>query len=345
MGCAITDLLVAKELSLEDLSGKILAVDAFNQLYMFLSTIRQRDGSLLMDSKGEITSHLSGLFFRFSKLMQSGLRFVFVFDGKVPDLKKKERQRRAKLKHEAQKEFEKAAAAEDVVGMRKYAARTSQLTSEMREEAILLIKAMGIPIVQAQGEGEAQAAYLVKKGQAYAIMSQDADSLLFGSPKVVKNLSVTKRKKQPSALAYQTITPEIISLQENLKVLGITNDQLICLGMLVGTDYNIGGIKGIGPKNALKLVKEYPHDFDKLFKEVKWDDQYEYSWKEVFSLFKDCPVSEEYALDWEAPDWDKVKEVLVEKHEFGLERVEEVRKSFEKAAQLTRQRGLGEFFR
>ena len=342
MGCAITDLVVKKDISLKDLSGKVLAVDAMNQLYMFLSSIRGPDGALLTDSKGQVTSHLSGLFFRFAKLMQEDIRFVFVFDGKVPELKWKEQARRKEAKVKAEVAYERAAEAEDVVGMKKFAARTSKLTNEMKDEAIRLIHAMGCPVIMAPSEGEAQAAYIVKKGQAYAVMSQDADSLLFGGAKVVKNLSITGRKKQ--ALAYRDVSPEIISLPDTLRELSLTQDQLIVLGMLVGTDYNIGGIKRIGPKNALKLVHKHGDDFQGLFAEVKWDEHFAYPWEEVFSLFKQVETTDDYEITCKPLNESEIVKILVEDHEFGEERVLSSLDRLKKEKKPVSQKGLGDFF-
>ena len=187
MGVSITELLPSKEIKLEELSGNIIAVDASLFIYQFLSTIRQRDGTPLMDSKGRITSHLSGIFQRTIKLLEKGIKPVFVFDGESPELKNKEKEKRERLKHEAGIKYKEAAEKEDIAAMKKYAMRTSKLTPEMVDEAKQLLKSMGVPVVQAPSEGEAQAAYMVKKGDAYAIASSDVDSLLFGADRVVKN--------------------------------------------------------------------------------------------------------------------------------------------------------------
>ena len=171
MGTPITDVLITKELEITDLENKILAVDSFNMLYQFLSSIRQPDGTPLMDSKGRVTSHLIGLFSRITKLMEEGLKFIFVFDGKVPDMKKAERERRKKIKLKAVKLYDEAKDKEDIEGMKKYASRTSILNEELIEEAKKLITALGMPIVQAPSEGEAQAAHMASKGDCYAIVS------------------------------------------------------------------------------------------------------------------------------------------------------------------------------
>ena len=148
MGVAISELLEGTEIKPENLKGKVLAVDSFNTLYMFLTTIRGADGSPLMDSQGRITSHLVGIFSRFSNLMEKGLKFVFVFDGTPPELKSEERDRRRALKEEAKSLYEEAKQKEDIENMKKYAARTVFLTKEMIDEAKQLITAMGMPIVQ-----------------------------------------------------------------------------------------------------------------------------------------------------------------------------------------------------
>ncbi|GIU69382.1 MAG: endonuclease [Candidatus Woesearchaeota archaeon] len=345
MGTKITDLLESKEISIDELRNKIIVVDAFNQLYMFLASIRQPDGELLKDSQGNITSHLNGIFYRFTKLMQYNIKFIFVFDGKPPELKLRERQRRTELKLEAEKKYEEAKEREDIDGMKKYAARTSKLTKEMIADAKELISALGMCIVQAPSEGEAQAALIVKRKQAYASLSQDADSLIFGCPLVVKNLTLTGRRKQAGKLNYDSITPELISLDHTLKNLSITLDQLIVIAMLTGTDYNIGGIKGIGHKTALKLVKEYGDgmdNFEKLFRAVKWDSFFEYDWKEVFNIIKNTETTDDYRVVFNEVDDEKVIDVLCKKHDFSEERVKKILETLHKHPKS--QKGLAEFF-
>ncbi|MEM4637625.1 MAG: flap endonuclease-1 [Candidatus Woesearchaeota archaeon] len=343
MGTKITELISSKTISLEDLKGKTLVVDAFNQLYMFLSSIRQPDGSLLKDSRGNITSHLNGLFYRFTKIMQYDINLIFVFDGKAPELKKKERERRAELKLEAERKYKEATEREDLEEMKKYASRTSKLTKEMIEDAKELITALGMCIVQAPSEGEAQAAYIVKKRDAYASLSQDADSLIFGCPLIVKNLTLSGRKKQHGKINYENITPELISLDDTLNNLGINLDQLIVIAMLTGTDYNIGGIKGIGPKTALKIVKEYgKNDFDMLFKKVSWNEHFDYDWKDVFNLIKNTEVTDNYKIFFKEVDDEKVVEVLCRKHDFSEDRVRKILETLHKKSKS--QKSLGEFF-
>jgi flap endonuclease-1 len=342
MGVAFKDLILGKEITIEDLSGKTLVVDTFNLLYQFLSSIRSRDGSLLMDSKGNVTSHLVGLFSRIPNLMNQNIKLAFVFDGKAPDLKNKEREKRKESKLEAQKEYEKAKQEEDIDLMKKYAARTSVLSQQMIEDAKTLIRYLGLPVIQAPSEGEAQSVYIAKKENLFGIVSQDYDSLLYGTPNLVRNLSIAGKRKQADKLNYTIVNPEIINLTESLNELGIDNDQLIIMAMLIGTDYNPGGIKGVGPKNALLFVKKYEKNFDALFKNLKWNEYFDFSWQEVYNLFKEMPVTDDYKLEWKNIDAKKLKEFLLD-HDFSEERINTTLEKLGKKEDLKKQKSLFEF--
>jgi flap endonuclease-1 len=337
MGTNLKNIIHVDEISIKELSGKILAVDSFNILYQFLTTIRQYDGQPLTNSKGKVTSHLSGIFFRTIKLMENNIKLVFVFDGKAPDLKNKERERRKALKDDAQRKYDLAVEQGDIELMRKYATRTTKLTTEMINEAKELLNALGLPIIQAPSEGEAQAAYMAKKGDVYGLISQDTDGLLFESPRLIKNLSISARKKKGAT--YVANEPEIIDLSKNLNELGIDIDQLIIISILCGTDFNIGGVKGIGPKNALKLVKKFGKDFDTLFSELEWS--FDYPWQDVFDVIKNMKIIDNYELKWNNIDKEKVLQIMVDENEFSKERVQ---KSLDNITKKQAQKGLSEFF-
>lgn len=344
MGCQITDLLIRKEIDIKNLKGKIIAIDSHIFLYQFLTTIRQPDGNLLTDSKGNVTSHLIGLFSRTIKLIENGLKLVYVFDGEVPKLKKKVLEERKKIKMKAQQDYEEAAKRENIEDMKKFATRTSRITPEMILEAKKLIRALGVPVVEAPSEGEAQAAFMVSNGDADVVSSQDADTLLFGATRLVRNLSLIGKRKMTNKLAHEVYRPELIDLPENLNNLGIDQKQLIALGMLVGTDFNPNGIKGIGPRNALKLVKKYGSDFNSLFEFVKWKDYFDLEWPEVFDTIEHMPVTKEYKIGWNEIDNDQVVELLVDQHDFSEDRV---KRSLEKAMddkKSRNQKALGDFF-
>ncbi len=319
MGCAITELLISHPITIEDLKGKVLAVDAHNILYQFLTTIRQRDGTPLLDKNGNITSHLTGLFNRTTSFMEKGLKLIFVFDGKAPALKEKETARRAEDKKIAKEKYAEAIEEGNLAGAHKFGARMHWLSKEMIAESKELLSALGIPCIQAPSEGEAQAAYLVSHGDAYAVVSQDADALLSGAERVIRNLSISGKRKKMNTLSYETIQPETINLSETLTRCSTTPDQLFVLAILVGTDYNIGGVKGLGPKKSLKLIKEYGTNFDALFANLEW--KFPYSWKEVFATIKNIPVEKKYALTWKKIDLAKVTEILSVRHQFSEERI------------------------
>ena len=344
MGVALTELLLTREIDLDFLRNKTLIVDAPMWLYQFLSSIRQRDGSLLTDSKGNVTSHLMGLMTRISNLSQQNIKLAFAFDGEPPKLKHLTLEKRKEIKLEAQKKFEMAKEKEDIELMKKYASRTSRLTDEMINEAKKLIEAFGLPVIDAPSEAEAQASFIVKNHDAFAIATNDADALLFEAPKIVRNLNMAGKKKKTNKLSFETINPDLINLEENLRHLGIKQEQLIALAMLIGTDYNSGGIKGIGPKTALKLVKEYVTDFDSLFNETKWNDFFNFSWHEVFDLIKNIPVNKNYHMKWATADEDKIMKLLVDKHDFSEERVKSQIEGLVKHKEKKNQKGMGDFF-
>lgn len=337
MGVKLSDLVQKREISFQQLSGKKIAIDFSNSVYQFLSSIRQRDGTPLMDSKGRITSHLMGIWTRFSNLIGLGIKLAIVLDGKPPILKIKEQEERAYRKQIAKEKFEEAKRDEDIEMMAKYAKQTSHLTKDIVAESRELMQAMGLPVIQAPSEADAQMAFMCEKGDIYACASSDYDCLLQGSPRLITNLTLSQRRKLPSG-AYVKTTPELIDLKSVLKNLGINQDQLIAIGILVGTDYN-EGVYRIGPKTALKLVKQHK-SFDKLFKEVKAD----FNWKKIYAIFKSMPIMKNYQLKWKELDEDKVKKILVDKHEFSLERVENTLDKLKKSEGKKTQKGLGDFF-
>ena len=345
MGLQFKDLVVKKEIDIKDLKGKVLAVDSMNLLYQFLTTIRSPDGTVLTDKKGRVTSHLIGLFSRTTSLMEQGLKLVFIFDGKAPEIKKKTWEKRTAIKKEASLKLKEAEAAGDVAGMRKFAARTAILTKDMVEDAKNVITSLGLPIVQAPSEGEAQTAYMVKKGDAYASVSQDYDNLIFSCPLLVRNLSIEGKRKRKGQFAFQKVKPEQIVLKDVLEHLEISLDQLTVLAILVGTDYNPGGVKGIGPKTALKLVKEFGDNFSEIFEKAEWDKHYpDLDWKIVFDTIKKMPVTDDYALEWKKLDEDELFELLVEEHNFSEERVKKKLEKLRKEADNLTQKGLNSYF-
>ena len=315
MGVKIRELLPRKEIAFDDLKGRKVAVDASNMLYQFLSSIRQPDGSLLTDKGGNVTSHLVGIFSRFTNLMSKGIELCVVFDGKPPLLKIKTREEREYRKQLAEEKLERAREEENEEAILKYSKQVTRLNQKMIDESKELFSALGLPVIQAPSESDAQMAFMNEKNDVWACATTDVDPLLHGAPRLVTNLTLSQRRKLPSG-KYVKTNPELVVLSDVLNNLGITGDQLIVISMLIGTDYN-EGVKGIGPKTALKLVKQYKN-FDELFKQVDIN----FNWKEVYAVFKSMPVMKNYQLKWKGVDYDKINELLVEKHDFSMERVE-----------------------
>jgi len=315
----LSSLIKSREISLKDLSGKILAVDASMWIHQFLASIRAPDGTLFCDKKGRITSHLIGLSSRIANLLEANIKLVFCFDGKPPELKFAEKERRTILREEALKRYHEALAKGELEEARKYAMRTTMLTDEIIKSAKKLISAFGLPIIQAPQEADAQAAYLVKQKDAFAVSTNDYDALLFGAPRMVKNISILGKKTLHGKQIV--IKPELIILSEALQHLGINHDQLIALGLLIGTDYNPGGIRGIGPKRALELVKQFKRDFQALFDHVKWSSLNPIDWQEIFNIFKNMPVEKDYKLLFKEPDKAVIEKILIQEYDFSEERV------------------------
>lgn len=346
MGLNIREIIPRKELNVKELNGKIVCVDAFNTIYQFLSSIRQPDGTPLMDNRKRVTSHLSGLFYRNISLLSDGLKLVYVFDGEPPEQKGKTHEKRTEARDTAKEKYEKAKQEEDITAMGMYSRQLVRITNEMIEESKELLEAMGIGVVQAPGEGEAQSAYLARiKEEVYASASQDYDSLLFGAPILIQNLTLARKRKTLSG--WVEIKPEIIELQKVLNVLEIDLDQLICLGILVGTDYNPKGIPGIGQKRALDIVKKYKQPI-LIFQSVEEQlmslpEKDQFDWKEIFALFKKPNVKKK-GISFPKLNEEKIKEILVTRHDFSEERVEKQLEKLRDLKEKMKQKGLDKWF-
>ncbi|HDD35185.1 MAG TPA: flap endonuclease-1 [Candidatus Desulfofervidus auxilii] len=339
MGVNLADIVPCSKIKVSDLNGKIIAIDAFNTIYQFLSIIRDRfTGECLRDSSGRITSHISGLFYRTAKLLEEGITPVFVFDGEPPSFKQKTQEERHMIKEKASIMLEKAREEGDTEKIRMYAQATAKLTESMVEDAKTLLKYMGVLCIDAPSEGEAQAAYIAKKGIAYASASQDWDSLLFGTPRLIRNLALTGKRKLPRKEVYVEVVPEMAELNTILSTLSITHDQLIALSILIGTDYNPGGVKGIGPKKALEIVKKCG-DIEKIFNQVEWD--FDVSAMDIFNFFKNPPVID-CDITKTQPDFDSLKEFMLQ-HDFSEERVDKVINALE-SLKGERQEDLSKWF-
>jgi flap endonuclease-1 len=317
MGIALTPIVVKETIDLEALRGRRLALDGNGELYQFLALIRQRDGTPLHDQTGRITSHLSGLFYRSTRLIADyGLQLVYVFDGAPPALKAAEIAHRRAVRQRYEEELEQARAAGDLARAYSKSTMTSRLTRDMVNEAMTLLRLMGIPVVQAPSEGEAQAAHMARAGAVWAAASKDYDSLLFGATRLVRFLTLSGKEFLPSRGAFRALTPEVIDLPRMLAALDITREQLVDLGILVGTDFN-PGVKGIGPKKALALVQRHGA-IEQMPPEIR---EQAGPVDAVRKLYLHPDVTEDYAVEAGPCDVDGIVRFLCEERVFGQERV------------------------
>lgn len=326
MGVKINELVqnVKRTITFENLFNKRIAIDAFNTIYQFLAIIRQRDGTPLKDYEGNITSHLSGLFYRSINFIEHNIKPIYVFDGVPTELKLETIKERKKIKDDAKKKMVEAQEAEDFREAKKFAQQTSRLTTDMIEESKKLLENMGIPVFQASSEGEAQSAYLVEKGDAWACASQDYDTLLFGGERLVRNFAVSRSKKVKDTTV--TLDIEYVSLPKLLENLEITREQLVEMGILIGTDF-FSGIHGIGQHKALDLIKKYKSIKNIVSEKVKVgkkDIQLDLELVEqVKNIFLTPDIRNNYPkIKFSKINYEKIKELLIEIHNFDNQRVE-----------------------
>ena len=271
-----------------------------------------------MNGKGEVTSHLSGLFYRNVNLLSENIKPLYVFDGKMHNLKMQEIQRRHQVKQQAMQQYNQALEEGRMDDAVKYGKRTSVLTYVMVQECMKLLSTLGIPYIQAPSDGEAAAAYLTKSGIAHAAASQDYDSILFGAKRLVRNLAVSGRRKVPNRNAYIDVEPESIEHESVLKETGITHAQLVDVGILIGTDFNPGGFLGIGPKTALKLVREN----GKLENIAKIKDQLQaVPYQEIRDIFLNPIIPSIAQIDFDEVDREAVLDYLCVQKSFSTDRV------------------------
>ena len=337
MGIQLSSLLETRKIKVEELSGQRIAIDGYNVLYQFLTSIRQADGSLLTDSEGRVTSHLSGILFRFSKLVENGLRICVVFDGKPPKLKMNLLEERRQRKIKAQIEWEAAIEAGDRETARTKAQQTTRLESHMIDDSKKLLDLLGIPWVEAPSEGEAQVASLLEQGMVDYGASQDFDTVLFGASKFIRNLTLSGRRKLPKQQKWVEVSPEIVDLEASFQKLEINREQLIDVAILMGTDFN-PGIDGIGPKRGLKLIQEFGKAegaLEKLGKEIDNLD-------EIRTLFLDHP-SVDFTPEWRTPNVESTIKYLCNDYSFNKGRVEKALEKYVESKTKARQFTLGDF--
>ena len=350
MAVDLSKLVSKRKLLFEELHGKVIAIDAYNVIYQFLSIIRQPDGTPLMDKQGNVTSHLSGILYRTTDLLDYGIKPIYVFDGLPSVLKQKTIAARIKRREDSYKAWEEAKKTGDVEAMRMHAMASTRINKEIVVSAKELLDCMGIGYINAPGEGEAQASYMSNRGLAYAAASQDYDTLLFGSKMVVRNLTFSGKRKLPKKNVYVNVEPELVSLHDTLMGLELTQMQLIWVGILLGTDFN-EGIKGVGPKTALKIVKTARSIDDvETAVEEKYDQEFQIDVKEVEELFLNPEIREMDEknigeLLARRYDRQKIVEFMCKRHGFSEERISKVVDRMANVKVDSKQEGIDKWFK
>ena len=319
MGLNLKELVVREKTTLESFSSKIIAVDAYNAIYQFLASIRGPDGLQLSDSEGRITSHLSGLLYRNINFLSLGIKPVYVFDGKPPSLKTAEIERRKQIKKDATVKYEKAIAEGNMEDARKFAQQTTSMKDGMVNESKQILSYFGIPYIDAPSEGEATAAHLTNTGQAYASASQDFDSILCGAKRLIRNFTNSGRRKIPNRNTYVEIEPEIIETQKTLDSLGITREQLVDIGILIGTDFNPNGFDRIGPKTALKMIKQHLRleDIPQIQEQLQ-----EIDYEQIRKIFLKPVVADVDEIVFGNVDYEGMTNYLVKERSFSEDRIQ-----------------------
>ena len=338
MGLDLKSLLVRDKTKLESFTNKIVAIDAYNAIYQFLAIIRGPEGLHLTDASGNVTSHVTGLFYRNINFLSLGIKPVYVFDGKPPSLKSAEIEHRKQIKKDATVKYERAVSEGKMEDARKFAQQTTSMKDGMVEDSKHLLELFGIPYIQAPSEGEATAARLTVDGQADVAASQDFDSILFGAKKLVRNFTNSGRRKLPNRNTYIEIEPEIIDYKKNLEALGITREELVDVGILIGTDFNPDGFERIGPKTAIKMIKE--HKKLENIEQIK-EQLEEIDYNAIRKIFLEPEVANIGKIEFGEVKYDEIVNYLSNERSFSRDRVNSslnrLKKSLEKKSQTLEQ--------
>ena len=334
MGLNLKEIVVREKTTLEAFSNKVVAIDAYNAIYQFLASIRGPDGLQLTDGEGRITSHLSGLLYRNVNFLSLGIQPVYVFDGKPPSLKTAEIERRKQIKKDATVKYEKAISEGNMQDARKYAQQTTSMKDGMVKESKEFLTHFGIPYIEAPSEGEATAAHLTNTGQAYASASQDYDSILCGAKKLVRNFTSSGRRKIPNRNTYIDVVPEIIETQKTLESIQMSREELIDVGILIGTDFNPNGFERIGPKTALKLIKQHKRleDIPQIQEQLN-----EIEFEQIRKIFLTPEVAKVEEITFNEVNYEGIVNYLVKERSFSEDRIQStlnrLKKALEKKSQ------------
>eukprot|EP00197_Chlamydomonas_leiostraca_P009294 CAMPEP_0202882264 /NCGR_PEP_ID=MMETSP1391-20130828/37732_1 /ASSEMBLY_ACC=CAM_ASM_000867 /TAXON_ID=1034604 /ORGANISM="Chlamydomonas leiostraca, Strain SAG 11-49" /LENGTH=358 /DNA_ID=CAMNT_0049565087 /DNA_START=98 /DNA_END=1170 /DNA_ORIENTATION=- len=305
-----------KEQKFEGYFGRKIAVDASMHIYQFMVVVGRQGDQLLTSEAGDVTSHLQGMFYRTARMLEAGIRPVFVFDGKPPELKRAQLDQRLERREGATEALKAAQEAGNTEEIEKYSKRTIKVTREHNEECKKLLRLMGVPVVDAATEAEAQCAALAKAGLVYGVATEDMDALTFGTPRLIRHLMAP-------ATSAQAITE--FDHSKVLAGLGLTNAQFIDFCILCGCDY-AGTIRGIGPVRALKLIQEHGSIEALLgaLDPAKYQPPDGWPYKEARDFFAAPEVNDPAALPplkWSEPDEEGLIQYLVGEKSFNEARV------------------------
>ncbi|CAN0370486.1 flap endonuclease 1 isoform X1 [Lampetra fluviatilis] len=327
-----------KENDIKSYFGRKIAIDASMSIYQFLIAVRQ-DGNTLTSEDGETTSHLVGLFYRTIRMIENGIKPVYVFDGKPPQLKSGELAKRAERRVEAEKQLVAAEEAGEVENVGKFSKRLVRVTRQHNDECKRLLRLMGVPYVEAPCEAEASCAALVKAGKVFATATEDMDGLTFGTGVLLRHLTASEAKKLPIQEFHFT------KLLEEIK---LSHDEFIDLCILLGCDY-CETIRGIGPKRAIELVRQYKR-IEAILQHIdtkKYPVPDNWLYQEARQLFlkPDVVDAEEVDLKWIEPDEEGLVAFMVQEKQFNEDRIRNGVKKLLKSKQGTTQVRMDDFFK
>ncbi|MFL2933256.1 MAG: flap endonuclease-1 [Nitrososphaerales archaeon] len=327
MGVKLKDLANPRKTSFENLSGNSIAIDGYNIIYQFLTTIRGPTGEPLMNSKGKITSHITGLFYRNINLLNNNIRPIYVLDGKPPQLKSTLIKKRKEIREKNQEKYQKAKEEGDLEQARRYAHSMIKINEDIINDVKKILDLMGIQCIQAPAEGEATVAYMNELDLVNYAVSQDYDSLLFGAKRLCRNLTVSGKRRIPRTNRYMNVEPEIIELKEFLRINEINREQLVDIAILIGTDYNPNGFTRIGPKTAIKNIKKYKRieEIPKIERELELIDV-----DQVRNMFLNPDVIKPEIIENKELKKEELISYLCDENDFSEERISNTIKKLDK---------------
>ncbi|KAF5451230.1 hypothetical protein F2P56_026350 [Juglans regia] len=329
-----------KEQKFESYFGRKVAIDASMSIYQFLIVVGRIGTEMLTNEAGEVTSHLQGMFTRTIRLLEAGIKPVYVFDGKPPDLKKQELAKRYSKRADASQDLAEAVETGNKEDIEKFSKRTVKVTKQHNEDCKRLLRLMGVPVIEAPSEAEAQCAALCKSGKVYAVASEDMDSLTFGAPRFLRHLMDPSSRKVP-VMEFE--------VAKTLEELNLTMDQFIDLCILSGCDY-CDSIRGIGGQTALKLIRQHG-SIENILENINKERFHipdDWPYQEARQLFKEPVVytdEEQLEIKWTAPDEEGLITFLVNENGFNSDRVTKAIEKIKAAKNKSAQGRLESFFK